>query len=67
MENRDTGDFAIVGIHQGSVLLEANEWDARTERHWVVTLYLAPEQALHLAEKLSLCATHMQQESGFSN
>ena len=56
MKNRRTGDFAVVGIHHGSVFLEANEWDVRTTRHYVVTLYLGPGEALQLAERLRLCA-----------
>lgn len=62
MENEGAGDFAVVGVHQGNVVLEANEWDIGIGEHYVVTLYLEPEEALQLAEKLTLCAIGMQQE-----
>lgn len=55
-KQRTAGDFAVVGIHQGNVLLEANEWDPRIGSYWAVTLYLAPDQAIQLAEELTLCA-----------
>jgi hypothetical protein len=62
MKNRGAGDFAVVGIHQDNVFLEANEWDSGDGTHYVVTLYLEPAEALQLAEKLNLCAIGVQRE-----
>ena len=67
MDNEGAGDFAAVGIHRSRVVLEANEWDFGIGAHYVVTLYLEPEEALQLAEKLTLCAIGMQQEIGTYN
>ena len=60
MKYRRTEDFAVVGIHQNYVTLEANEWDVGIDGHWVVTLYLNPEDALLLADKLRRYALGMQ-------
>lgn len=57
MKNRSTGDFAVVGLHQGKVFLEANEWDVGIGQHYAVTIYLEPGDALRLSEELNLCAT----------
>ncbi len=59
MNNRAAGDFAVVGIHEGKVFLEANEWDVGIRQHYVVTLYIEPAEAVRLAEKLNLCAIDM--------
>lgn len=56
MSNRHIGDYAVVGVHKGNVFLEANEWDVTVGRHFVVTLYLEPEEAIQLAEQINLCA-----------
>ena len=67
MKNKGTGDFAVVGIHEDNVFLEANEWDLGIGEHYVVTLYLEPEDALQLAENLTLCANGVQREIGTEN
>ncbi|MBT8430119.1 MAG: hypothetical protein KJN79_09435 [Gammaproteobacteria bacterium] len=52
-----TGDFAVVGVQGGSVILEANEWDLAIGVYRVVTLYLEPTNARKLADQLYSCAT----------
>ena len=59
MNHRGAGDFALVGVHEGKVFLEANEWDVGIGQHYVVTLYLEPGDARRLAEELNLCANGM--------
>ena len=59
MKNRVDGDFALVGVHEGKVFLEANEWDVGIGQHYAVTLYLEPREARRLAEELNLCANSM--------
>lgn len=61
MKDRRVGDFAVVGVHLDSVVLEANEWDFSISGHRVVTLYLHPEHALQLATELSTCAGVLEQ------
>jgi hypothetical protein len=56
MNSKKPGDFAVVGIHEGVVFLEASEWDEAACRHFVVTLYLPPDEAIRLAEQINLCA-----------
>ena len=51
-----SGDFAVVGIHGGTVVLEANEWDVAMGAYRVVTLYLNPADARKVAEQLHNCA-----------
>lgn len=53
----ETGDFAVVGIHGGTVVLEANEWDLTMGLYRVVTLYLSPSDARQIAEQLIGCAS----------
>ena len=57
MKIRGTGDFAVVGLHESKVFLEANEWDVSIGQHYAVTIYLEPGEALRLSEELNLCAT----------
>ena len=52
-----TGDFAVVGVQGGTVVLEANEWDLAMGVYRVVTLYLKPGNARKLADQLYSCAT----------
>ena len=61
MKDRRVGDFAVVGVHLDSVVLEANEWDFSINGHRVVTLYLHPEHALQLATELNTCAAMLEQ------
>ena len=56
MQNEETGDFAIVGVYEGTVVLEANEWDRVMGIYRVVTLYLDPNGARQLADQLHDCA-----------
>ena len=51
-----SGDFAVVGVHGGTVVLEANEWDVVVGAYRVVTLYLNPADAHKLAEQIHSCA-----------
>ena len=62
MKDKSTRDYAIVGIHRGNIFLEANEWNVAVDRHYVVTLYLEPGDAMQLAEQINLCALGMQRE-----
>jgi hypothetical protein len=52
-----TGDFAVVGVQGGTVVLEANEWDLAMGVYRVVTLYLKPANARKLADQLYSCAS----------
>ena len=61
MPGRDTADFAVVGVFEGSVVLEANEWDLALGSYRVVTLYLAPDSARSLADQLQHCASGVEQ------
>jgi len=51
-----TGDFAVIGVHGETVVLEANEWDLAMGVYRVVTLYLRPANARILADQLCSCA-----------
>lgn len=62
MKDKRTRDYAVVGIHRGNIFLEANEWESALGRHFAVTLYLPPEDAMQLAEQINLCALGMQRE-----
>lgn len=64
MSNTRPGDFAVVGFHEGKIFLEANEWDAKAGRHFVVTLYLEPTEAIQLADQINLCATGLPSNNG---
>ena len=67
IKDPDTRDFAIVGIHKGRVVVEANEWDLSLGVYRVVTLYLNPDNALKLAEQLVSCAAGANQEGAQSH
>jgi hypothetical protein len=58
-QTRDVGagDFAVVGVQGGTVVLEANEWDLAMGVYRVVTLYLKPANARKLADQLHSCAS----------
>jgi hypothetical protein len=56
MSDRNNADFAVVGVFEGQIFLEANEWDASRGHFQVVTLYLEPGHALDVAEQLFSCA-----------
>lgn len=56
MRNEETGDFAVVGVYEATVVLEANEWDRAMGIYRVVTLYLEPNGARQLADQLRDCA-----------
>ncbi len=56
MKNLTTQDFAVIGISEGNVFLEANEWDISQGFYRTVTLYLSPEYAKNLADQLAVCA-----------
>ena len=51
-----TGDFAVVGVQGGKIVLEANEWDLAMGVYRVVTLYLKPAHARKVADQLYSCA-----------
>lgn len=56
MQHGETGDFAVVGVFEGTVVLEANEWDSVMRIYRVVTLYLDPAHAREIADQLHHCA-----------
>ena len=56
MSGNKNADFAVVGVFEGQIFLEANEWDASRGHFQVVTLYLEPDHALDVAEQLFSCA-----------
>jgi len=56
MKNETTQDFAVVGVSNEKVVLEANEWDMTLGLYRVVTLYLSTEYARKLADELALCS-----------
>lgn len=60
MNSKRTRDYAVVGVHDGVIFLEANEWDVAVGRHYVVTLHLQPTEAIQLAEQINLCAIGIQ-------
>ena len=60
MTSQETADFAVVGVFEGAVVLEANEWDFAMEVYRVVTLYLHPDSARSLAEQLTSCANGVE-------
>ena len=57
MSIHENADFAVVGVFEGSVVLEANEWDFKRGVYRVVTLYLSPDTARGVAEQLVHCAS----------
>ena len=67
IKGQGTQDFAVVGVHKGSVVLEANEWDLSMDVYRVVTLYLTPASALNLAEQLVSCAAGANPEGAMSH
>ena len=56
MRNESTQDFAIVGVCDGNVVLEANEWDISLSLYRTVTLYLSKQYAKELADQLIVCS-----------
>lgn len=60
MNRKRTRDYAVVGIYDGNIFLETNEWNTLASKHYVVTLLLEPEEALQLAEQINLCAIGVQ-------
>jgi hypothetical protein len=67
MRDEETGDFAVVGVYEGTVVLEANEWDRVMGIYRVVTLYLDPAGARQLAEQLQNCALGADQGVGVAH
>ncbi|MGB5200378.1 MAG: hypothetical protein WBR56_10820, partial [Sedimenticolaceae bacterium] len=64
MSGKNNADFALVGVFEGQIFLEANEWDATRGHFQVVTLYLEPDNALDLAEQLFSCAAVLAGSAG---
>ena len=64
MNRKRTRDYAVVGVYDGNIFLEANEWNVSAGEHYVVTLLLEPDEALQVAEQIRLCAIGMQDVGG---
>lgn len=64
MSGKNNADFALVGVFEGQIFLEANEWDATRGHFQAVTLYLEPDNALDLAERLFSCAAVLAGNAG---
>ena len=64
MSGNKNADFAVVGVFEGQIFLEANEWDASRGHFQVVTLYLEPDHALDVAEQLFSCAAVLAGNAG---
>lgn len=64
MQAEGIGDFAIVGVYEGTVVLEANEWDRTMGVYRVVTLYLDPDGARQLADQIHNCALGADRSGG---
>ena len=56
MRNEPTQDFAVVGVCDGKVVLEANEWDLSLGLYRTVTLYLSSQYAQEIADQLVICS-----------
>ncbi len=67
MSGKNNADFAVVGVFEGQIFLEANEWDASRSHFQVVTLYLEPDHALDVAEQLFSCAAVLGGNAGAPN
>jgi len=64
VQHEETGDFAVIGVFEGTVVLEANEWDRIMGIYRVVTLYLDPAGARQLADQLHHCALGAEHVDG---